>query len=99
MDAWFLLVGVGEAQLISRSLVGTGSCLGDGSAAMAASVNKQHKILLDKEGNVYIADSGNNVFCKIDISGIMTTFAGTGVTGHNGDGTATAAQLNTPKGV
>ncbi len=78
---------------------GTGSYLGDGSAAMAASVNKPHKILLDKDGNIYIADSANNVIRKIDISGIITTYAGAGAAGHNGDGTATAPQLNTPKGL
>ncbi len=66
---------------------------------MAASVNKPHKILLDKDGNIYIADSANNVIRKIDISGIITTYAGAGAAGHNGDGTATAPQLNTPKGL
>ncbi len=100
MGAWFLLVGVGEAQLISTVTGnGTVSYLGDGSAGMAASVNKPHKILLDKDGNIYIADSANNVIRKIDISGIITTYAGAGAAGHNGDGTATAPQLNTPKGL
>ncbi len=52
-------------------------------------------------GNVYIGDSGNNRVRKVTVStGIITTFAGTGVGTYNGDnGQATSATLNCPYGV
>ena len=102
IGAWFLLVAVFEAQLISMVTGnGTGSYLGDGSAAMAASVNKPHKILLDKDGNIYVADSANNVIRKIDgTKSVSTTVCGTGSASFSGDkGTATSAILNQPYGV
>ena len=98
--AWFLLVGVPEAQLISTIAGdGTAAFAGNGSVAGAARVNKPRKISLDKDGNIYITDSDNHVVRKINTLGIISTIAGTGVSGYNGDGTATSAQLNTPKGV
>ncbi len=55
-------------------------------------------VALDNAGNLYIADAGNNKIRKINIAtGVISTFAGTGVAGHFGDGgPATAAQLNNP---
>lgn len=48
MGAGFLLVGVGEAQLISTVTGnGTGSYLGDGSAAMAAQLNTPKGVWVD----------------------------------------------------
>ena len=52
-------------------------------------------------GNVYIADTVNNRIRKVTVStGIITTIAGTGSTGYNGDGVvATSATLTYPFGV
>ena len=51
-------------------------------------------------GGLYIADVLNQRVRKIDASGIITTIAGTGVSGFSGDGgQATAAQLGNPFGV
>ena len=50
-------------------------------------------------GNVYIADTFNNRIRKVS-TGIITTIAGTGSDGYNGDGVqATLATLNLPSGV
>ena len=62
MGAGFLLVGVGEAQLISTVTGnGTGSYLGDGSAEMAAQLNTPKGVWVDSTGDVFIADTGNHV--------------------------------------
>ena len=55
---------------------------------------------MDKSGNVYIADSSNHKIRMVTSTGIITTIAGTGVYGTNGDGgAATSAQLYNPRGV
>jgi len=51
-------------------------------------------------GTVFIADSAQNRVRRIDPNGIITTVAGTGVAGFNGDGhAATRAQLSGPSHV
>jgi sugar lactone lactonase YvrE len=51
--------------------------------------------------DLYIADSGNHEIRKVDFaSGTISTIAGTGTPGYNGDAiAATSAQLNQPNGV
>ena len=55
-------------------------------------------VCLDKYGNIYIADLGNDKVRKVDATtGIITTIAGTGTLGYSGDGgPATAAEMNGP---
>jgi len=50
---------------------------------------------------VYIADNGNHRIRKVTVTtGIITTVAGTGTGGYNGDnGAATSATLYNPKGI
>jgi hypothetical protein len=59
---------------------------GDGGPAIAAQLNNPRGVAVDAIGNVYIADEGNYVIRKIDLSGTITTFAGTGVQAYSGDG-------------
>ena len=59
---------------------------GDGGPSTAALLSYPYKIAVDRIGNVYIADAGNNRIRRIDPSGIITTFAGNGVGGYSGDG-------------
>jgi len=56
---------------------------------------------VDASGNVYVADASNNrVRIVTRRTGIIATYAGTGVMGSGGDGmAATSAQLNNPQGV
>ncbi len=73
---------------------------GDGGPAYFARVNGVHDVAVDKFGNVFLADAGNNRVRKVTLDGVINTIAGTGVPGYNGDGiAATAAQLNSPYGV
>ena len=70
---------------------------GDGSLATAARLTFPEGVALDITGNLYIADTGNSVIRKVDTSGTITSIAGTGTAGYNGDGIlATTAQLNNP---
>lgn len=70
---------------------------GDGIAATSAALNLPLGVAVDGSGNIYIADLSNNRIRKVNGSGIITTVAGNGIGGYNGDGiAATSAQLNGP---
>src|SRR5689334_1170121 len=65
---------------------------GDNGPATQAQLNNPRGLTRDSQGNLYVADYGNNKVRKISNSGIITTIAGTGVRGGAGDnGPATAA--------
>lgn len=74
---------------------------GDGTAATSAMLSSPKGIDVDNNGNVYIADSGNNVIRMIEAaSGKIFTVAGSGSAGFAGDGgSPTDAQLNIPVAV
>ncbi len=79
---------------------GTGGYNGDDIAATTAQLNDPFGVAVDNAGNVYVAEHSNHRVRKISSMGIITTVAGTGTSGYNGDGiAATAAQLNEPRGV
>ncbi len=87
---------------IITTVAGTGSYgfSGDGGAATAANLANPAGVALDASGNLYIADSQNHRIRKVTTSGIISTVAGTGTAGYNGDGVAaTTANLNNPVGV
>jgi large repetitive protein len=71
---------------------------GDGSAASGAKLTLPEGLAFDEAGDLLIADTGNNVIREVDaVSGFISTIAGTGTAGFNGDGrTAVSAQLNSP---
>ena len=84
----------------NRSLGGGFS--GDGGAATNAALNYPDGVAVDGGGNLYIADSHNNVIRKVDVNGIIRTVAGNYSLGggFSGDGgAATNATLNYPLGV
>ena len=79
---------------------GAGGFGGDGGAATSSMLRAPASVAADGSGNVYIADLWNHRVRKVDSSGIITTFAGTGTSGFGGDGgAATSSMLNLPNGV
>ena len=82
------------------SIVGTDVYNGDNILANTAHLDYPRNLAFDIAGNLYVADQRSHRIRKIDINGIITTVAGTGVDGFSGDdGPATEAQLKNPRAV
>ncbi len=87
---------------VITTIAGTGTpgFSGDGGPATAATFDWPSGLCLDAAGNLFVSDYHNNRIRKINTAGIVTTIAGTGATGHSGDGgPATAATFNLPQGL
>ena len=71
---------------------------GDGGPAVGATMNGPYGMAVDGLGNLYIADTFNQVIREVSASaGKIRTIAGTGAFGYSGDGgPATLAKLNFP---
>src|SRR3989449_668583 len=79
---------------------GTGQSSGDGGPATLAELIQPLGVAVDPAGNVYIADEGSNRIRKVNTAGIISTIAGNGKQGFDGDGgPATSASLYEPSGV
>jgi hypothetical protein len=88
----------------ARDYLGDGGpCFGEDEAQLVA-LDLPSSVVLDREGNVFVADQANQVIRRLDQDGIVTTVVGScpkggfgcpdGV-GYSGDGgPATAAKLN-----
>jgi sugar lactone lactonase YvrE len=73
---------------------------GDGGAAVNATLNSPSDVAYYPAGAiVYIADTLNNVIRKISANGTITTAAGDGDWGFDGDGSATQLNLAAPNGI
>lgn len=87
---------------ILSTVAGGGTTLGDGGPAVGARLEHPAGLLVDRSGNLFIADSADNRIRKVIPSGVISTFAGTGAqfAEFRGDGgPATLANLRGPKGV
>lgn len=72
---------------------------GDGGLATLATISHPLGVAVDSQGNIYIADTGNNVIRKVS-GGKITTIVGTGTPAFSGDGgPASMATLDHPSGI
>ncbi len=90
-----------DATGIITTIAGTGTAgyTADGVPATTSELNRPDGVAIDLAGNVYIYEAHNYRVRKIDLSGIISTVAGTGTGGYTGDGgAATAAEIYTDPG-
>jgi sugar lactone lactonase YvrE len=73
---------------VISTIAGTGACgfSGDGGGATSAKLCGPAGLALDTKGNFYIGDYGNFRVRTVNSAGTISTFAGTGKRGYNGDG-------------
>jgi sugar lactone lactonase YvrE len=70
---------------------------GDGGPATAATFNGPYDLRFAPDGDLYVADTGNNVIRRVDAAGIVTTVVGSGEPDFSGDGgPAARAALRRP---
>ncbi len=85
-----------------ETVAGTGvyGFSGDGGPGNQAQISFVAKLAVDAQGNVYLADSGNQRIRMIATDGTISTVAGNGLSSYTGDGgLATKASLSYPGGV
>ncbi len=101
-DSWNNRIRKIDTSQTITTVAGTGSggFDGDGRLAITAKIHWPYGLTIDNGGTLYLADTYNNRIRKIGSDGIITTVAGSGVSGHGGDGgPATQAALDRPYGV
>lgn len=85
-----------------QTVAGTGELgySGDGGPAASAELNTPYDLRFDRNGVLYVADTGNNVIRRIDAEGTIATVAGTGEPGFAGDeDDVRQCRLNRPSGI
>lgn len=82
-------------------IAGTGESgfSGDGGPANQAQLSLPADVAVDQQGNIYIADLGNNRVRRVTPAGQISTIAGGGTASPGDEGPATQALLNGPGGV
>jgi len=86
---------------IIHTVAGTGICgyNGDNMAATSVELNLPRGVAFDSNGNLYIGDTINHYVRKVDKTGKLTNFAGTGKNGFScNGGPATTAKVGNPGG-
>jgi sugar lactone lactonase YvrE len=83
-------------------LAGTGQAgfSGEGGPAVLATLGSPQGLAVDSSGNVFIADTTNNVIREVGHDGLIRTVAGNRTAGFSGNGgPAMSAQLRAPRGI
>lgn len=90
-----------QSQYYMNTIAGNGEALfsGDGGPATDAGLNDVSSVIPRPDNTgVYIAGSANHRVRFVDVSGIISTLVGTGLTTYNSDTVpATSANLNIPR--
>jgi len=97
-----VIQSVASKNLLIHTIAGNGSYgfSGDNRAATNASLASPDAVVADATGNLFVADTYNNLIRKIDTKGRITTVAGTSLSVPDSySGYATSVKLRSPRGV
>src|ERR1017187_7098786 len=95
---FIIACGNKKGHLIVTTFAGTGAMGSKDGKSTEASFSNLMGLALDANGNVFVADSRNNLIRKISPDGIVTTLAGSGAAG-SADGKGAAASFFNPTAV
>jgi sugar lactone lactonase YvrE len=97
---WLITVLSASLSFAQKVTTVAGGFVGDGRAATKASFQIPTEAVRDKKGNTYVTDQTAQRIRKITSTGIISTYAGTGIAGYSGDGgPASSARVNYPLGM
>ncbi|ARF59226.1 RICIN domain-containing protein [Streptomyces gilvosporeus] len=89
-----------DGKICTVAGTGTKGFSGDCGPATAAQLDDPRGVAVDSTGTLYVSEYNNRRVRKITTDGTISTVAGTGIAGSDGDGgPAVSAQLNRPRGV
>jgi prepilin-type N-terminal cleavage/methylation domain-containing protein len=83
---------------VVTTLAGSGATGYVDATGTSAQISNVYALATDSSGNLFIPDSTNKRIRKITPAGVVTTFAGSGVSG-SADGTGTGAQFAAPSAI
>jgi sugar lactone lactonase YvrE len=92
------IIPLADGTCIVSTLAGSGIAANVNGTGAAASFDIPSGVAVDASGNVYVADYLNHSIRKITPAGVVSTLAGSGLTG-GADGIGTAASFNRPSGI
>ncbi len=89
-----------DGSIVTVAGIGTPGFAGDFGPAPSAALNQPMGVAVDPDGNLYIADTGNNRVRFINANGMIYTVAGNGNAAFFGDGAvAYNASLHAPRAI
>jgi len=96
-----LRVDLRTGELTTVAGTGRKGYAGDGGPATKAELNEPYEVRFDKAGNMFFVEMRNHVVRRVDAkTGVISTIAGTGEAGFDGDGgPAIAAKLAQPHSI
>ena len=89
-------INTGGTMTYDTNIVFAGSSTGE--TVFIPQINRPQGLTVDVLGNVYVADTDNNLIRKISPTGYISPFAGSGIAGST-NGIGTAASFNSPNGI
>ncbi|MDN5283868.1 MAG: hypothetical protein JWR38_142 [Mucilaginibacter sp.] len=84
---------------VVSTFAGSGDAGYANGTGTSATFNSPRGLAIDAQGNIYVADRGNNLIRKVTAAGVVTTVAGTTTAGYLDNVTATTATFNTPDAI
>ena len=89
-----------NGNLVTVAGNGTAGFSSDGGAATNVALDNPFGLAVDAAGNVFFAENAGDRIRKVDVHGIISTVAGSGLEGFSGDGgAATNAGMDLPAAV
>lgn len=84
---------------VVSTIAGTGAAGLNNGNVTVATFNGPQGMVFDPEGNLYVADQNNYVIRKITPSGVVSTFAGSGIRGATNGYPLTSIDLEYPRDI